>query len=452
MIYRSFLSVIYLLIVSVAVAQSPIMEGYVEIGLENNLSLQQRNFDIQKSLLALSEAEGLFMPQVSLIANYTRAVGGRSIAFPVGDLLNPAYNALNTLTDSQQFPTIENVNEQFLPNNFHETKIRIIQPLFNSDIYFNYKAKQALIPVQEAQKKVYAQELTKNIKTAYLQYLQSKKLLDIYQETEGLLKEVLRVNQKLVKNNLATSEIIYGAEYEIQKLLQDRALAQQNLNTSQAYFNFLLNRTLSDEIEIDTNLTQQIVSNVSMSELEETAIQNRAELSQIQGALLANEQLTQLNTFHKYPTLNIVGDLGFQGFGYSFDKNQDFWLVQVSLQWDIFKGKQNQRKIQQNNIEQDKLNMQYTELQNQIRLQVQQSFFALQASQEAITANLAGLKSAERNFYLTKRKYEEGQARFIELIDTRTKYTNARLSLVISQYAYLIKQVELERAVSDYQK
>ncbi len=445
---RIILSLYYLLIGSTVLAQSPILEKYVQLGLEENLALKQRTFDVQKSLAALSEAEGFFMPQVSFIANYTLAGGGRRIDFPIGDLLNPVYNTLNVLTDWQQFPNVSNVNEQFLPNNFHETKFRVIQPLFNSDIYFGYRAKQALIPIQEAQKKVYAEELSKNIKIAYLQYLQSNQLLEIYQSTEVLLREVLRVNQKLVKNDLATSEIIYAAEYEIQKVLQERATAQQNLQSSQAYFNFLLNRNLNESIEIDSSITQQIISNQELSSLEETALQNRTELTQLKNAQFANEQLLKMNEYRKYPTLNLVGDVGFQGLGYTFDSNQDFWLMQVSLQWDLFKGRQNKHKIQQTRIEQDKLSTQFTELQSQIRLQVQQAFFALQASQEAINANLAGLKSAEKSFQLTKRKYEEGQARFVELMDARTKFTNAQFALVLSQYNYLIKQVELERATA----
>lgn len=70
----------------------------------------------------------------------------------MGDLLNPVYATLNQLTGTSSFPQIANVNEQFLPNNFHETKLRVIQPLFNPEIYFNYKAQKELTTVQQAQK------------------------------------------------------------------------------------------------------------------------------------------------------------------------------------------------------------------------------------------------------------------------------------------------------------
>ncbi|MEL6843559.1 MAG: TolC family protein, partial [Bacteroidota bacterium] len=107
-------------------AQSP-LERYVAEGLESNLSLQQKALSVEKSRQALREARGLFMPQVSLQASYSLAGGGRALEFPIGDLLNPVYATLNQLTGSEQFPTnLENVNEQFAPNNFQETKLRVV--------------------------------------------------------------------------------------------------------------------------------------------------------------------------------------------------------------------------------------------------------------------------------------------------------------------------------------
>ena len=51
------------------------------------------------------------------------AAGGRAIDFPIGDLLNPVYSTLNALTQTNQFPQVENESITFLPHNFQETKI-----------------------------------------------------------------------------------------------------------------------------------------------------------------------------------------------------------------------------------------------------------------------------------------------------------------------------------------
>ncbi len=184
-------------------------------------------------------ARALFMPQVSANANYTLAGGGRKIQFPVGDLLNPVYASLYSSTGNPGFKQIlPNVNEQFLPNNFHETKFRIIQPLFNPDIYFNYKAQKELITVQQAQKNAYQNELKFNITSAYYQYLQSEEALIILGKTRNLLQELLKVNASLVANAKATKDIVLNTEYELSKLEQQLAENEKNNQVARSYFNF----------------------------------------------------------------------------------------------------------------------------------------------------------------------------------------------------------------------
>ena len=96
--------------------ESEILDSYIREGLSNNLALQQKTASYNQSLAALKEARGMFMPSISLNARYTVAEGGRTIVFPVGDLLNPVYSTLNALTSSlppdQQFPPIQIENEE----------------------------------------------------------------------------------------------------------------------------------------------------------------------------------------------------------------------------------------------------------------------------------------------------------------------------------------------------
>lgn len=428
-------------------AQSPILDAYIEEGFQNNLALQSENLNIEKSIAALQEARALYYPQVSFNATYTLAAGGRNINLPLGDLLNPAYDALNQLTNSNNFPTLENQSEQFLPNDFHETYLQVVYPILNTNIRYNYKAKKELISVQEAKKRAYEDELQKEIKVAYYQYLQVLSVMKIYDETEGLLNEVLRTNQKLVDNDLATNEIIYGAEYEIAQLEQQVVEVQKNEQIAKAFFNFLLNKELTSEILVDTTLLVQIIENDSLSSLQVQALDSRDEFAQIESGIAANNQAYLLNKASRYPKINVAGQAGFQGFTYSFDSDQDYALLQFSLVWDLFKGKSNKYKLQQNQIEEDILETQYAELEQQIQLQVQQAYYEVIAAEQAIVTNQSSQRSAYQNYNLTKKKYEQGQARYIELIDTQTKYTNAQLSLIVAQYDLLIKQANLERAI-----
>ena len=109
------ISLISILILITTLAHGQlILEDYVKYGLENNLALKQKETSYLKSLEALSEARGLFYPDISFQARYTISEGGRVIEFPVGDLLNPVYLTLNQLTTSQMFPVLENQEILFL--------------------------------------------------------------------------------------------------------------------------------------------------------------------------------------------------------------------------------------------------------------------------------------------------------------------------------------------------
>ncbi|HEY8970322.1 MAG TPA: hypothetical protein VIM64_14560, partial [Puia sp.] len=99
-----------------SVASSAILEEYIRMGLDSNLALRQRSFDLQKALLDLKRAQSLFYPQAAFSSQYTLAHGGRSQDIPVGDLLNGVYSTLNQLTTSNKFPQVANQSIQFLPN------------------------------------------------------------------------------------------------------------------------------------------------------------------------------------------------------------------------------------------------------------------------------------------------------------------------------------------------
>ncbi|TAE53132.1 MAG: TolC family protein, partial [Bacteroidetes bacterium] len=130
------LSCVLLLALAPVKAQS-LLDSYVLQGIASNDMLRQKELQVEKSTWALKEARSLYLPSVSLLGSYTLSQGGRSINLPVGDLLNPVYQTLNQLTQSQQFPQIENANEQLNPNNFYDIKFRTSMPLVNADIWYN---------------------------------------------------------------------------------------------------------------------------------------------------------------------------------------------------------------------------------------------------------------------------------------------------------------------------
>ncbi|MDR8393994.1 TolC family protein [Aliifodinibius sp. S!AR15-10] len=431
---------------SVAQAQS-VLEQYIEQGIENNLSLINESLDLDLSHSKLQEVKGRFLPDISLQANYSYSDGGRTIDIPVGDLFNPIHRELNALTGESRYPTdLANVSEQLLPDDYHETKLRLIQPLFNTDIYYGYRAQKHLVSQQEARRQAVHDELVKEIKVGYYNYLKTEELVAIHESTIDLLKEMLRVNRRLVENGKATKDAIFTAEYELREAESELSEAQKQRASAKAYFNFLLNRELSVPIEQDSTVSIDSGKFNELSQLQKQALDLRPEFTQINQGISAQENMLKLNQGNALPELFVAADAGFQGYQYKFNDNQDFWFVQFGLRWNLFEGFQNRERIQQSRIEIRQLENRYQELEQQIQLRVIDSWHAWDAARKTLEAKQSGRRAAESSFRIVKRKYQENQVLWVEYIEAQNNFTNARLQQVIARYDLLARQAELERA------
>lgn len=426
--------------------QSPVLDEYIKFGLANNLALQQQNLDLQKSLAAVREARSLFYPVVQFNASYTRAAGGRRIEFPIGDLLNPVYTTLNQITQTSAFPQLDNETIQFLPDNFHETKLKVAYPLFNADLRHNRTIREQLADSQAAQKAAYEHELRYRITEAYLQYLQALEAEKVWLGAKNVLVELRRFNESLVKNNVATRDVVATADYEISQADNEIVKLQSAQNTARAYFNFLLNRDLQGGVYADTALLRRVVPVYSLDELIGQALSGRQEFAALRAGMAASETAVKRNEAHlKLPDAYLGGEIGFQGFGYKFNGEQAYALAQVGLTYDIFNGGQTRSQIQQSRLEAEKVRTRYTETEQQIALQVTQAWNDFQAAQRGWQTARTGLVAAEETFRIVNNKYRASQALLLEFLDAQNRVTTARMQVLLAWTDVLIRENKLRQ-------
>lgn len=424
-----------------------VLDEYIKLGLENNLALKQKQVSYAKSLEALKEARALFFPDISLQARYTVSEGGRVIEFPVGDLLNPVYMTLNALTATNNFPILENQEILFLRPHEHETKLRLIQPVVNPDIYYNSKIKRELTVLGEEDMNQYRRELICEIKKAYYNASMASGVLKMLRDTRKLLLENIRVNSKLIENDKVTLDYLYRSQAELSKFDQELQNAEKNRKISQAYFNFLLNRPLEDSIVITSPDTVPLISGIT-GDYTGSALQNREELKKLSSYINISEFMVKLENSGKIPDVFVAVDYGFQGTEYRFNSDQDYVQASAVLSWSLFKGFQNRAKIKQSMLDREMAEQKLEEAGRQIELQVVNTMSELLTSERGIPAAEAQLRNAREVFRLVNRKYEEGQASQIEFIDARTTLTRAEENLIVSKYSYLISFAEFEKAAA----
>lgn len=421
------------------------LDDYIKTALSNNESIKQQHFLLNKSLYALKEAKGLFIPSVAFNGTYTLAKGGRTVDIPVGDMMNPVYSTLNQLTGTNNFPQIENQSVQLNPNNFYDAKIRTTYPIINAEILYNKKIKSQQVGLQQIEIDLYKRELVKEVKNAYYKYLQATEAVEIYKSALLLVNENLRVNTSLFNNQKVNRTAVVRSDNEVSKYKAQLESAVQTQNNAKAYFNFLLNTDLNTLIETDSITT--IPLDLSLTD---TSVVKREELAKLNQAIAITQYVTALTNSFQVPKLNAFVDLGSQAFDFKVNNKSIYYFGGLSLEWNIFSGNRNKAKVKQAKVDKQVLQSQSNYVEQQLTLQLTISQNGYKAALAEYKAANNQVESSQKYYNDIARLYKEGQAIFIEVLDAQNQLIMAKLHQNISLYDTWIKATEIERANAGY--
>lgn len=433
--------------VNVAFSQSGILDSYIEEGFRNNLVLQQKNVSLDKATLALKEAKSLYLPNIDVQGSYTTATGGRSIQLPLGDLMNPVYATLNQLTQSNNFPFLENQSIDFLPKNYYDVHVRASVPILNTDLSFNKQINAQQIALKDFEVTIYKQELTKNIKHAYYNYLKAQKALSIYRSALDLAEESKRVNERLLAAGKGLPAYVLRSNSEIEQVEAELTQATQNVENSRLYFNALLNR--NQAAAIDTLYNADLALSAAKQLLvTATDVSDREEIKSLEKLVDIHENMISMNKKFSVPKVNGFIDLGSQAEDLRFNKQSRYAMLGVQMNMPLFNGNRNRFKIQQSmlDLKDSQLNLEWSKTQLTLSAQVAQN--NLRSVYKKYESSLKQLESASAYQRLIDKGYKAGTHTYIETIDARNQLTAARLSSLVNKYQVLTAAADLEREIS----
>jgi outer membrane protein len=438
------------LLLSVNANAQQVLDEYIEMGLKNNIVLQQKNISLEKAMLSLKIANGLFSPSLNLLGNFIHGVGGRSISFPVGDLLNPVYSTLNQLTGSDNFPQIENVTTNFLPQEFYDVRARASMPILNTDLIYNRKIRQQQTLLQEYEVIIYKRELVRNIKVAYFNYLGAREGVSIYQSALTRAMEGKRVNESLLANGKGLPAYVLRSESEIENIKAQLVDAERQVENAQLYINFLLNRNAEEVINTSYSAAGDLL-NASFLIQEPVSIQKREELLQIQTLKGLNENILSMNKMFWSPRVSGFVDLGAQAENLKYNSNANYYLIGVQLDMPLFAGFTNRNKISQSRLEIKNTELSVRQVNQQLTMNTQISKNVLVSAYQNYQSAQKQLEAAQSYNRLIEKGYKEGVNTFIEAVDARNQLTSAQLLVTLNQYRVLIAGANLERETTGFE-
>jgi outer membrane protein TolC len=376
---------------------------------------------------------------VDFITTYTAAYKGRSFEFPIGDIMNPVYNELNELSGTQKFPQVENQEFNLLPNNFYDARFRITQPILQPEIKYNKLIKEQEVTLAELQTDESIRDLTQNVKTAYFQWIRAGEAIYIMDQGLILLTENKRITESLIKNGQAIPSALMRIQSDIEHLKALREKSVSNQANAAAHFNFLLNRPTGTEILEDTFTgVPPMPGQYDLSQ--------REELQQLETGKQIQALALQLEEKSHAPRLGLQVDLGSQAFLADWG---GYVLGGVQLDVPIWDNKKSNLKQKEWQAGIEATEAQYEWTKNAFDVQMAAEVESLR-SDIAIYNSFSEILETNQRFYQeTTRRYKEGLANYIDLLDARTEVTNTELELNLAKYQAWIRHVNIERMAAN---
>ncbi len=426
---------------AVVSAQTQSLNDYVRLALKQNPGFKQHALLVAERDAAVGAARGLYLPNATLNARYSRTNGN---VLNLGDLVNPAFAALNQVVGRSRFPT----NVDFSLPLRQETTVRLTQPIFQPEIVHVVRIATSLADAQQAQRDAAARQLVADVRAAYLQLLKARRAAEIYEATESLLQENLRVSERLVANGSATPNVVLRARAELSDIQQQRAEALRLVAAAGEAFNFRIGRSLTESVEVLPDSALDIDSLPALDEVLRVAALGRAELRQLEHARAAAAAERRLAQARFLPSLAVALDYGVQGRDYRFGSRDDFALVSLVASWNLFNGGQDAARVQVASLAMARYETQRADVAQAVLLEARTAWHATRVARSAIQTARERLTSARRTFELVRRRRDEGLASQLEFLDARSALTSAELNLVITTYDYYLRRVELDRAAA----
>lgn len=451
-----------LLLIALAGAAAPARAVDLESGLQQvidealvaNLELRAAGSTTQQRLAALDQARARYLPVIDFAARYSVADGGRTIEFPVGDLLNPVYQTLG-------FPPVRNQSIALLRDEEQETKFVLEQPLYEPRLGPAVDASRAGADRAEADLAALRSQVIRDVKQAYYRWIAAQQAVLVLDATLAATRENLRANESLYRNGKITRDLVFRAEADVLEIEQERLATASRARVAQSYVNLLRNAPLDQPLPaaaIDAATIERFRARllaalagrpVEARQLQDLASQRRAELQSLDAAVAAGEAQQALARAAFKPSLALGAEAGIQGTEYGFADEDRYVLASLVLRFNLFRGGADQAALREARAYTDAIRAN-RELANQrVRLEVQQALENFAVAEASLDTAAKRAEAANGAFTILSRKRDLGQINQAEFIDARRAQTDAQLNVTRVRAEYLARLAELEYSIGD---
>ena len=476
----------------------------IDIALNQNYAIQQNRLDVANAEAQIREAWGSVLPSVDASGGYTRNVktanpfAGSDVSSIFGGGVPTEWLGFNEQARTDTDPSTQPISlrefqrrqrqaqreagiemgggsgNPFGVANQFQGGLRITQALYNGSALAAIEGAQALKDVNQLALDRQQQVVIRDVRQAFYQTLLAQQQVDVsaqsLERTRATLQEVsLQVQRGVVPKMQRLSTEVQLANQRTQ-LVQARNQAATALDNFKMQLGLPVDQPIDLRGELDADNMGRFLR-VSTSEALDVALERRPDLAQARQAIELRQVQQNVTQAQYFPNVSAFADFNYSGRvpddrtvvtsppndPFTFDQttndffSSSYWNPSVSvgiqLSWNLFNGFQTTARMQQDQIAIERAQVQYEQLRQAVRLEVEQALRNLQSARSRIASQQENVQRAELNFEFAQKRLSVGESSQLVVREASEQLDTARQNHLQAVYDYLAAKSEFETSI-----
>lgn len=416
---------------SVFAQQTVTLKQAIEYALQNKTDALKAKLEVTNADYKIAEAKAGALPKINGTANLT-----------YNPIIQEIVLAGQTFKMGQPWVAIAGVQLQ--------------QAVFNQQVFIGLKAAKSTKEFYQLNAELTDEQIIERVSNAYFQVFTVEQNQQTLESSYASTEKVRNIIKSLFDNGLAKKIDLDRTNVNLTNIETNIKQTKNGVAQAKNALKFYMGMPIEKDIQLvkeDMEITPHLLENTMSSD-------NRTEVK----VLLKNKELLEYNKKATeaayYPTVNLTANYNWQGIGEKFPlvngssrgvRWSDYSAIGLGINVPIFNGFATKSKVQQAQIDLDKLNLDIQETKLSLDLAYQNAKSQIENSLNTLEYQKANVALAEDVLANTKSNYQYGLATLTDLLDAenslvqaKNNYTNAILDYKIAEVQYYKSKGELK--------
>ncbi|MBP9481659.1 MAG: TolC family protein [Parabacteroides sp.] len=396
----------------------------IQLAEANNKTLKESGLNSSIASEKYKQSSAMFMPQVDL---------SYSALFTDNPLNAFGFNLQQGIVTAADFDPSK-LNNPSLTKDFG-SKIEVMQPLINPDLFYQRKAAKKGKEIAELQKMRTSEYVAFQVKQTYMELALAYDAKEVIDRALATSAEGLKRAQSFYDEGLIQRTDLLDAQIFNSKLETDLSQATNSIQDISDRLSLVMGTETGIQYTID-KVTETAEADFSYND-------HRTDFVAMNKAIEAQTMVKQANKMNFLPKLNAFGSYQYNDSKFAqFDKGS--YLVGIKLSWNIFNGMRDKRSINISNYEIQRLNSQLSQQKDEAKVELMKSTRALETLTKETVNNQLMVEQAREALRILQDRYSEGLVSTTDLLRSQTQLAQTELALTQSIFKKNVTKAYIE--------